>query len=80
MDRHFKGKGGVRDYLVKRWEAHAPKDASRILWDIAVFEAYLHPDLATLKEVTHNGANLRVWTEVNVAGMQADYWAATKAE
>ena len=77
VDKHFKGRGGVRDYLVRRWEAFAPKDAHRILWDIAVFEAYLHPKLATSTEVTHGGATVRVWTEVNVEGMQADYRAAT---
>ena len=80
VDARFKGTGGVRDYLVRRWEAHAPKDAHRILWDIAVFEAYLHPKLATLKEVARDGATVRVWTEVDGKGMQADYWAATKAK
>jgi hypothetical protein len=38
---HFKGKGGVPEYLVNRWEEYCANDAQRILWDIAVFEAVL---------------------------------------
>ena len=79
VDAHFKGKGGVRDYLVKRWESHAPNDQQRILWDIAVFEAVLRPELATLTEIVHDGSKLHVWTEIDVKGMQADYWEATDA-
>ncbi|WP_406699535.1 SGNH/GDSL hydrolase family protein [Singulisphaera sp. Ch08] len=79
VDAHFKGKGGVRDFQVKRWESHAPNDRNRTLWDIAVFEAVLRPELATLTEVVHDGSKLHVWTHVDVKGMQADYWEATKA-
>lgn len=79
VDAHFKGKGGVRDYLVSRWEAHSPKDRQRILWDIAVFEAILRPELATRKEVDHQGAKVHVWTKIDIPGMQADYWEATKS-
>ncbi|WP_197491072.1 SGNH/GDSL hydrolase family protein [Planctomyces sp. SH-PL62] len=79
VDARFKGKGGLRDYLVQRWESHAPNDPQRILWDIAVFEAVLRPELATLTEVVHDGSRLHVWTQVDVKGMQADYWDATAA-
>jgi len=73
----FKGKGGVHDYLVRRWESYVPNDPRRTLWDIAAFEAFLRPHLATLTDVVHEGAKVRVWTRVDVPGMQADYWAAT---
>jgi len=79
LDAHFKGKGGVPDYLVKRWETHSPKDTQRILWDIAVIEAVLRPQLATLQEIEHEGAKLHLWTQVDLPGMKADYWEATKA-
>lgn len=80
VDTHFKGREGVRDSLVKRWESYAPNDAQRTLWDIAVFEAYLHPKLATLTEVVQDGYKLHIWTSVDVNAMQADYWTATKPE
>lgn len=80
VDAHFKGKAGVRDYLVKRWEAHAPNDPRRILWDIAVFEAFLRPKLATLTDVVIDGSTIHVWIKVDTRAMQADYWAATRSE
>jgi inosine-uridine nucleoside N-ribohydrolase/lysophospholipase L1-like esterase len=80
VDAHFKGKGGVRDYLVKQWESVAPNDPQHTQWDIAVFEAFLRPKLATLTEVVHDGSRIHVWTEVDVKAMQADYWDATKSE
>jgi|GEM_PF-2854003 len=79
VDAHFKGQGGIRDYLVKRWDAYCPDDPQRTLWDIAVFEAILRPGLAILSEVVHNGSRIHVWTQVDVKGMQADYWDATKS-
>ena len=80
VDKHFKGQGGIRDYLVKRWETYAPNDSQRVLCDTAVFEAFLHPNLATEKEITHKGFRIRVWTDVDTPGMQADYWAATQVK
>jgi inosine-uridine nucleoside N-ribohydrolase len=77
-DAHFKGEAGVRDYLVRRWESHAARDSHRILWDIAVFEAILRPGLATLEEIPREGPPLRVWTRIDVDGMKADFWEATK--
>lgn len=79
VDVHFKGKGGIRDYLVNRWESWAPNSAQRILWDIAVFEAFLHPDLARAEEVAQGGSKISVWTSVDKKAMQADYWDATKS-
>ncbi|WP_337174983.1 exo-alpha-sialidase [Paludisphaera sp.] len=80
VDAHFKGKGGVRDYLVDRWESYAPRDPERTLWDIAVFEAVLRPELATLTEIEHEGSKVYVWTRVDIPGMKADFWEATKAD
>ncbi|MES2466890.1 MAG: SGNH/GDSL hydrolase family protein [Verrucomicrobiota bacterium] len=79
VDVHFKGKGGVADYLVRRWETHSPKDTQRVLWDIAIFEAVLRPHLAPLQEIEHEGAKLHLWTRVDLMGMKADYWEATKS-
>ena len=80
VDAHFKGKAGIYDYLVKRWEAVAPNDPQHTQWDIAVFEAFLRPDLATLTEIEHDGSKLHVWMNVDVKGMQDDYWDETKTE
>lgn len=78
-DAHFKGKGGIKDYLVRRWESYAPNAAERTQWDIAIFEAFLRPNLATLSKGVHDGARFHVWTGVDIPGMKADYWEATAA-
>jgi len=78
VDAHFKGRGGVPDYLVQRWESHAPNDKQRVLWDIAVFEAILRPELATRSEIVQDGNRIGVWTKIDIERMRADYWAATK--
>ncbi|MGV3531497.1 MAG: SGNH/GDSL hydrolase family protein [Chthoniobacteraceae bacterium] len=79
VDTHFKGKGGVRDYLVKRWESYAPSSTEHTQWDIAVFEAFLRPQLATLSKGVHDNARFQIWTEVDIPGMKSDYWAAAAA-
>ncbi len=78
-DTHLKGKGGVRDYLVKRWESYAPNSTEHTQWDIAVFEAFLRPQLATLSKGVHDDAGFQIWTGVDIPGMKADYWEATKS-
>ncbi len=80
VEAHFKGKGGVPDYLVKRWDEHCPNDATRILWDVAVIEAFLRPNLAVEENFEQDGFSIHVWTSVDVQGMQADYWEAVKTE
>lgn len=79
VDAHFKGKGEIRNYLVKRWETYCPNDPQRTLWDIAVFEAFLRPKLATLTEIVHEGRKIHLWTGVDIPAMKADYWEGTKA-
>jgi hypothetical protein len=79
VDAHLKGQGGIRDYLVKRWETWTPTSPQSILWVIAIFEAFLRPQSATLKEIVQDGFTIRVWTGVDKEAMQADYWAATKS-
>ena len=74
IDTHFKGRGGVYDYLVDRWEFWAPTSSQRRLWDIAVFAAILRPELATQIEIEQDGYSIKLWTHVNREGMQADYW------
>ncbi|MBP7049711.1 MAG: nucleoside hydrolase [Phycisphaerae bacterium] len=80
VDAHFKGRSGIRDYLVNRWESWAPTATHRILWDTAVFEAFLNPEYARLEKVSMDGATVRVWTCVDREAMQADYWAATELQ
>jgi inosine-uridine nucleoside N-ribohydrolase len=88
---HLRGRGGIHDYLLSRWELHpAAERTPWTMWDVALIEALLRPGLATkavvgapiihnVKVVEQFPANPRrvtVWTDINVEGMLADFWEA----
>jgi inosine-uridine nucleoside N-ribohydrolase len=95
VDAHLKGRGGVWDFLVERWEAQ-PKSAGRsrrTLWDVALVEAILRPRLASAEEVgaplirddamveqrPDNPRRVTVFRAIDAEGMRADFWAALDA-
>ena len=45
VDEHLKGRGGVWDFLVERWETYPPTAGKeeKTMWDIALIEAILRP-------------------------------------
>jgi len=82
VDDHLKGRGGVWDYLVKRWDDHAPRKERWIMWDIAIMEALADPGLAREKRVkapVDSGRPIRVYTEIDSAKMEEDFWKALAA-
>jgi inosine-uridine nucleoside N-ribohydrolase len=93
VDEYFKGKGSVWDLLVQRWETF-PRTAGRdtkVMWDLALIEALLRPELATpaivgapvvhdaetVEQYPDNPRRVKVYTAIDVAGMQQDFWSAT---
>lgn len=78
VDRRLRGKGGLWDYLVDRWESHAPKKKKWIMWDVALIESAAVPALATLEERPGPPGNarktVRVYTAIDVEGMKGDFW------
>jgi len=57
VDHYLKGKGGIADYLVDRWEGYTrwwtkedPEKKKWIMWDLAIIEALIHPEWAKKKE------------------------------
>jgi len=79
VDRHFRTRGGIKDYLVRFWESGAPGQTHRTLWDVALVEAYLNPGAATLSTITQGGRSIRAWTAIDKRAMESDYWAAADA-
>lgn len=84
-DAHFKGKGGVRDYLVDRWESYDrfwkkadPEKLFWTMWDVAILEAIAHPEMATKQEVLTPHDNLKrtisAYTAINSEMMTQNYW------
>ncbi len=84
VDTLLKGKGGIGDYLVKRWEDYDrfwqdkdPEKNEWIMWDIAILQALAYPEWVTEETVTTPHDNLsrdiQVYTKIDVKKAKADY-------
>lgn len=87
VDKHLKGKGGIGDYLVNRWEnfdrfwqKDDPEKTKWIMWDVAIIEALAYPNLATKEvvETPHDNRlrDIHAYTEIDVEEMKKNYWNA----
>ena len=90
VDRAFKGKGGIRDYLVNRWENYDrfwqksdPEKRQWTMWDVAIIEALANPQLATKRKFLTPHDNLKreimAYTSIDAEAMRAAYWRAFTA-
>lgn len=95
VDEHLKGRGGAWDLLVERWETF-PRTADRetkTMWDVALIEAVLRPDLATpvvvgapiihdastVEQNPDNPRRITVFEAIDAEGMRRDFWEAIDA-
>ncbi|WP_161602246.1 nucleoside hydrolase [Tautonia marina] len=95
VDEHLKGRGGVWDLLVERWETF-PRTANRAtktMWDLALIEAVLRPELATpvvvgapiihdaetVEQLPNNPRRVTVFQAIDAEGMRRDFWKAIDA-
>lgn len=71
-------RGEYGAYLTQQWMEHCPTDRSRIMWDLALIQAMLNPEMATLEKVKTPPENVQrdvfMYTDLNAAAMQDDYW------
>ena len=95
VNQHLLGKGEVWDLLVHRWETfpRTAKSESKVMWDVALIEAYLRPDLATpvvvgapivrdaktVEQFPNNPRRVTVYEAIDVEGMRVDFWKAIDA-
>jgi inosine-uridine nucleoside N-ribohydrolase len=72
----------IERILKKRWMEQNPQDKNRIMWDLALVEAFLHPDKATLKEVMTPPENtqriIKVFTNIDAESLSKDFWETVK--
>lgn len=66
-------------YLMHHWDQHLDAGRkTRTLWDLALIEAYIHPELATEQKVktSIDSGNREIWyyKTINVEGMKSDYF------
>jgi len=87
----LKGKGDISDYLVDRWENYDrwwtdedPEKERWIMWDLAIIEALIHPELAekstfmTPKE--NEQRSISIYTALSVEEMISDFWQSILKE
>jgi purine nucleosidase len=95
VDRYLKGRGGVWDLLVERWETfpRTAKASEKVMWDIALIEAILRPGLATelivgaprirsaedVEQYPDNPRRIKVYAAIDAEGMRDDFWEAVLA-
>lgn len=71
----------VNEYLLHRWYTHVDGGRlQRVLWDLALVELLLHPELGRFVQATTPAENrarpVRVVREIDVAGMKEDFFSS----
>ena len=83
VDEELRGRGAIEDYLVGRWESYAPTKRRWTMWDIAAIQALASPASAFEVRVstpsTERPRTVHVYTEIDQARMEREYWAALAA-
>ncbi len=76
--RRLQSKGGIWDYLAARWLSFSPDSEQWVMWDLALVEALARPELATEAQFSTPPENVQrnvfVYTDIDVAAMQSDWW------
>ena len=89
VNKYFKGKGGVFDYLISLWDNYdrfwQEKDPEKkywTMWDVAAIEALAKPNLCQKKKVITPHDNFKryvvIYCKIDNKGMEADFWASFK--
>lgn len=72
----------IEKILEDRWKEHNPQDLTRIMWDLALVEAYLVPALAETATASTPPENrqrtVQVYTKIDAPAMAADFWRTLK--
>jgi inosine-uridine nucleoside N-ribohydrolase len=75
-------KTGIQLILKERWIEHNPQDKTRIMWDLALVEAYLNPSLAKTATVNNPPENrqraIKVYTGIDEKNLADDFWNTLK--
>lgn len=85
VDKQLKGRGGIADYLVDRWESYqrwwTDKDLEKnhwIMWDVAIIEALIHPELTEsdlfMTPEENVQRQIRIHTKLDEGKMEKQFW------
>lgn len=68
--------------LEDRWREQNPQDKSRVMWDLALVEAYLMPSLAKVETVTTPPENkqraIKAYVRIDEKAIAGDFWEVLK--
>ncbi len=75
-------KNPVEKILENRWREQNPQDNIRVMWDLALVEAYLKPELATIEKATTPPENkqreIQVYAKIDEKALIDDFWNVLK--
>lgn len=68
--------------LEDRWREQNPQDETRVMWDLALVEAYLKPTLAQIKTAKTPPENkqrtIKAYVKINEKALAEDFWEKLK--
>jgi inosine-uridine nucleoside N-ribohydrolase len=72
----------IEKILVDRWKEHNPQDKTRIMWDLALVEAYLNPQWSQTKKAKTPPENkqrtIQVYVKIDEKACAEDFWKVLK--
>ncbi len=72
----------IEKILEDRWTEHFSNSNERIMWDLALVEAYLRSDYCRIQTVQtppeNTSHSIRIFSELNAVKAQADFWKVLK--
>ena len=70
--------GELGAHLTAKWKARFADSESWVMWDLALVEAILHPEMATMKQLPtppeNTARTVWVYDSIQVEPMRDDYW------
>lgn len=75
-------KNETEKILKDRWREQNPQDETRVMWDLALVEAYLNPELVTVVSAKTPPENklrqIKVYTKITEQALSEDFWNVIK--
>jgi len=72
----------AENILKNRWREQNPQDEKRVMWDLALVEAYLNPNLAQIETVKtppeNKQRNIRAYLRIDEKALADDFWKVLK--
>jgi purine nucleosidase len=72
----------IEKILADRWREHNPQDTKRVMWDLALVEAYLKPNLAKMVVAKTPPENkkrkVKVYVKIDEKALTDDFWTVLK--